>query len=101
MPGFLLHLGATVECAHRGQATPMESNPRVQVDGQPITTLTTGYTVAGCTNSSPCVTAQFVEAAGQVFANGVPVLLRNSLALCAPNSTPLTVRDTQDRVRGS
>lgn len=35
MPGFLLHLGATVLCSHAGQATPVAPNPRVLVSGQP------------------------------------------------------------------
>jgi hypothetical protein len=33
MPGFLLHVGATVLCAHGGQATPTAPNPRVMVSG--------------------------------------------------------------------
>ena len=36
MPGPLLHLGATVLCAHGGQATPSAPVPRVQVSGQPV-----------------------------------------------------------------
>jgi len=39
MPGFLLHLGATVMCAHGGQATPTAPFPRVLLSGQPVTTL--------------------------------------------------------------
>ena len=39
MPGFLLHVGATVLCAHGGQAQPTVPNPRVTVSGQPIVTL--------------------------------------------------------------
>ena len=35
MPGFLLHVGATVLCAHGGQAQPTVPNPRVIVMGQP------------------------------------------------------------------
>ena len=35
MPGRSLHLGATVLCAHGGQATPTAPNPRVLVSGQP------------------------------------------------------------------
>ena len=49
MPGFLLHVGATVMCAHGGQATPTVPNPRVTVMGQPTVTLTAPYVVAGCT----------------------------------------------------
>ena len=38
MPGFLLHVGATVLCAHAGQAQPTVPNPRVLVGGQPTVT---------------------------------------------------------------
>ncbi len=62
MPGFLLHSGATVLCAHAGQAQPTAPNPRVKVSGQPVVTQAAPYTVAGCPfNVSgapvPCVTA--------------------------------------------
>ena len=35
MPGFLVHVGATVLCSHGGQAQPTVPNPRVTVSGQP------------------------------------------------------------------
>jgi hypothetical protein len=35
MPGFLLHVGATVLCSHAGQAQPTVPNPRVTVTGMP------------------------------------------------------------------
>ena len=38
MPGFILHVGATVICAHAGQAQPTAPNPRVMVGGQPVVT---------------------------------------------------------------
>ena len=38
-PGPLLHLGATVLCAHGGQAQPTAPNPRVLVSGQPMVTM--------------------------------------------------------------
>jgi hypothetical protein len=106
MPGFLLHLGATVLCAHAGQATPTAPNPRVLVSGQPIVTLPTPYVVAGCTlppppaANGPCVTAQFVSAATRVTSNGQPVLLLDSQAICAPTGTPLLITVTQARVSG-
>jgi len=53
MPGFLLHVGATVMCAHGGQAQPTAPNPRVMVGGQPIVTQTTMYTIAGCLFAIP------------------------------------------------
>lgn len=105
MPGFLLHVGATVLCMHAGQAQPVVSNPRLRVSGQPIVTQTSTYTVAGCpfvvgTVPSPCLTAQWIMAATRVRAGGVPVLLQDSQALCAPNGTGLNIMVTQMRVRG-
>ena len=104
MPGFLLHLGATVQCAHAGQALPTAPNPRVTVAGQPTVTLTTPYVVAGCTlppvSGGPCVSAQFVTAATRVTSNGQPLLLIDSQAVCAPTGTPLLPLVTQTRVNG-
>lgn len=100
----LLHLGATVLCAHAGQAAPLSPNPRVLLSGQPVTQLTTPYSVAGCTlptsAGGPCVTAQFVTSATRILATGVPVLLQSSMSVCAPTGTPLTIVATQPRVTG-
>jgi uncharacterized Zn-binding protein involved in type VI secretion len=105
MPGFLLHVGATVMCAHAGQAQPTAANPRVKVGGQPIVTQPTIYTIAGCPYGTvggpmPCVTGQWVSAATRVRAGGQPVLLQDSQAVCVPNGTPLNIVVTQTRVRG-
>ncbi len=106
MPGPLLHLGATVMCAHAGQATPTSPNPRVLVSGQPTVTLTTLYSVAGCTlppppaGNGPCVTAQYVTSAVRVTSNGLPLLLIDSQAICAPTGMPLIASVTQTRVTG-
>lgn len=105
MPGFLLHVGATVMCAHAGQAQPTAPNPRVMVSGQPVVTQAAPYAIAGCPFSTlagpmPCVTAQWVSAAMRVRAGGQPVLLQDSQAICTPNGTPLNIVVTQVRVRG-
>ena len=105
MPGYLLHMGATVLCAHAGQAQPTSPNPRVKVGGQQVVTQAAPYTVAGCPFNvygapSPCVTAQWVTAALRVRAGGQPVLLQDSQAICAPNGTPLNIAMTQVRVKG-
>ena len=105
MPGFLLHLGAAVQCVHAGQAQPTVTNPRVMVSGQPIVTQPAPYIVAGCPFNisgapSPCITAQWVSAATRVTSNGMPVLLMDSQAVCAPNGTPLIIITTQTRVTG-
>ena len=106
MPGFVLHAGATVLCAHGGQALPTAPNPRVLVSGQPVTTQPAPYTVVGCPfvtppGNGPCVTAQWVVGATRVFAGGQPVLLQSSVAVCAPTGTPLNVIVTQTRVTGT
>jgi hypothetical protein len=103
MPGPILHLGATVICAHGGQALPIAPFARVLVGGQPVTTLSAPYTVAGCAfappgGNGPCVTAQFVTSATRVMAGGVPVLLQDSVSVCTPTGTPTTVVVVQPRV---
>jgi hypothetical protein len=105
MPGFLLHVGATVLCAHGGQAQPTVPNPRVTVSGQPIVTQAAPYAVAGCpfvppAGNGPCVTAQWVVGATRVLSNGQPVLVQSSQAVCAPTGTPLMIVLTQTRVSG-
>jgi hypothetical protein len=105
MPGFLLHVGATVQCAHAGQAQPTAPNPRVTVSGQPTVTMAAPYVIAGCPfnvsgSPVPCVTAQWVTAATRITSNGQPLLLLDSQAVCAPNGTPLLILATQVRVTG-
>jgi hypothetical protein len=107
MPGFLLHQGAVVTCAHGGQAQATAPNPRVRVGGQPVVTQATPHAVAGCPfvtpggTPQPCVTAQWLSAALRVRAGGQPVLLQDSQATCMPNGVPALVQTTQTRVRGS
>lgn len=103
MPGYFVHLGATVTCMHSGMAQPVVINPRVRVSGQPVALQTSAYAIAGCSLSAsgvPCVTAQWVSAALRVKANGVPVLLQDSQAICTPTGTGLLVQMTQVRVKG-
>jgi hypothetical protein len=105
MPGFLVHVGATVQCAHLGTAQPTTPNPRVLVSGQPTVTMPGPYTIAACPfnvsgSPSPCVTAQWTTAATRVFSNGQPLVLLDSQAICAPNGTPLVILATQVRVTG-
>jgi len=106
MPGFLLHVGAQVMCAHAGQAQPTVPNPRVTVNGMPTVAISSPYVVAGCAfppppaGNGPCVTAQFVTAATRVTSNGQPLLLLDSQAICAPTGTPLIIAVTQTRVTG-
>lgn len=106
MPGFLVHVGASVQCAHPpGKAQP--STPpttRVLVMGKQVVTQASPYVIAGCaltgSPNPPCATAQWTSAATKVFANGKPVLLFDSQATCTPTGTPLTVLVTQTCVSG-
>jgi hypothetical protein len=106
MPGFLLHVGATVICAHGGQAQPTVPNPRVTVMGMPTVAMTSPYVVAGCVlppptvANGPCVSAQFTTAALRVTSNGQPLLVMGSLAICVPTGTPLVTSVAQTRVTG-
>ncbi len=105
MPGPHLHLGATVLCAHAGQAQPTVPNPRVLVSGQPTVTLAAPYVVAGCAlpppAGGPCVTAMYVMGATRVLSNGQPLLLMDSIATCVPTGTPLMAVVTQMRAIGT
>jgi hypothetical protein len=106
MPGFLLHRGATVMCLHPpGQAQPLVTDLRVKVGGMPIVVQTAPYTIAACILPSsaggPCATALWITAATRVRASGVPVLLDDSRAVCAPTGTGLNVMVTQKRAKAT
>lgn len=105
MPGFILHMGATVICMHAGQAMPLVVNPRVMVSGQPVVTMASTYSVVGCaltgTPNPPCVTAQWVSSALRIVAGGMPVLLQDSQAVCVPTGTGLNILVTQIRAKGT
>lgn len=99
-------MGATVLCAHAGQAQPIAPNPRVLVSGQPVVTQPGPYVIAGCPfvppgGNGPCVTAQWIVGSLRVLVSGAPVLLQSSQAICAPTATPLTIVLTQTRVMGT
>jgi hypothetical protein len=93
MPGPILHIGATVTCAHGGQAIPTAPVPRVLVSGQPVATIAAPYAVAGCAfppaSGGPCVTGQWMVGAVRVLAMGQPVAIQTGVAVCAPTGTPL------------
>lgn len=106
MPGFILHEGALVQCAHGGMAVPTAPNPRVTVTGMPIITVGAPWTVAGCAfppppvANGPCVIAQWLPptASLRVKSMGMPVLVQSSQAICIPTGTPVIVGATQTRV---
>jgi uncharacterized Zn-binding protein involved in type VI secretion len=106
MPGYLLDLSATVQCMHAGTATPIQTSLHVKISGQAIVTLTSSYTVAGCSLTPPppkpfCATAQFTSGATKLKSDGVPVLLKDSQAVCATTGTGVQIASTQTKVKGT
>jgi len=106
MPGPILHLGATLTCAHGGQATPTTPVPRVLVSGQPVVTVAGPWVIAGCGfvppgGNGPCVTGTFITLATRVLANGMPVVLMDGGTICAPTGTPMIPVQAQTRVIGT
>lgn len=109
MPGFLVHVGATLMCPHGGMVQAIPSSPRVLVGGQPVVTAGDTFVVAGCPLNvagapHPCLTVQWLVPATRVLAGGKPVILQSSTGLCqagdqAPQGPPLVV-STQPRVGG-
>ncbi|MBN9559411.1 MAG: hypothetical protein J0H14_01620 [Alphaproteobacteria bacterium] len=102
MPGFLLQVGATVICAHGGQAQPTVPNPRVLLSGAPSVQMTAPWLVAGCPFAPvaplPCVTGQWLVGTTRVTSNGQPLLVQSSQAICAPTGAPLLPLVMQTRV---
>jgi hypothetical protein len=97
----MLHLGATVLCAHGGQATPTAPVPRVTVSGQPVVTIATQYVVAACgltgTPTPPCLTGQWLVGATRVFAGGAPVAVQSGSSITTPTGTPMLPLGVQPR----
>lgn len=90
MPGFLLHVNAAVQCTHAAPATVVPSQPRVVVSGQPIATMASQITVAGCPftvmpgpKPQPCVLIKWLMPSTRFLVGGQPAML-----LPAPGSGP-------------
>lgn len=106
---FLLHQGAQVMCTHGGQANPAVASTRVKLGGQPATTQSHSYTIAGCLFSTPesgpkpCTSVQWTTPATRVRIEGAPALLSSSQGLTigplGTQGTPMAVMQ-QTRVRG-
>ena len=84
MPGFLLHVNAVMQCTHAAPATIAPSQPRVLVSGQPVATMASVISVAGClfqipfgvgTKPQPCVLVKWVMPSTRFLIMGVPVAL--------------------------
>ncbi|MBM4796781.1 hypothetical protein HXP44_33350 [Streptomyces sioyaensis] len=116
MPGLLLHYGATMMCAHPpGNVTiPAPSQQRVLVGSLPVATASDTFLVAGCSfpatslGAPPCTSVTWLQTAGRVFVQGVPVLLQPTpapslapaLGVGTPPPNPPMVMALQYRVSG-
>lgn len=102
MPGFLIQQGATVMCAHGGQAMPTVPSQAVALDGMPASAIPYPWTVVGCPGVGPpvppCVTAQWAVGTTRVTSYGQPLVIMGGTAVCAPAGTPLLPIVTQVRV---
>jgi hypothetical protein len=85
MPGFLLHVGATVQCFHMAPVATTPTQPRVLVSGQPVATSANLLTAVGCPfqvptpvgpKPQPCVRVQWTMLSTRVLVNGQPVMLQ-------------------------
>jgi hypothetical protein len=107
MPGYVLHVGAAVECAHKtpSMATPLAANLRVRVSGQATILKNAPYAVANCPfnpgTPSPCLTATWTTAADKVTSMGQPLVLTDSQSLTEPNAVFLDTTRSQTRVKAS
>jgi len=80
MPGFLLHVGAVMQCFHAAPATIAPSQPRVVVSAQPIATMASVIAVAGCPfvvgpKPQPCVLVKWAMPSTRFLVAGQPVAL--------------------------
>ena len=103
--GHLVQQGATVICAHAGQAQPAAPSPRVRLGGQPAVSLPTPWTLSGCSlppnAGGPCATAQWTAGTVRVTSMQQPLVLDSGSASCVPTGVPLTVTVAQVRVSAS
>ncbi len=99
---FLIQVGATVMCAHGGQATPLVPNPRVLLNGQPSLLISGQWVVAGCPlvppPLPPCVTGQWLVGTVRVTSNGQPLVSQSGSGITLPNGTPMIPAVVQPRV---
>ena len=87
MPGFMLHVGAVMQCTHMAPASTALTQPRVLVSSQPVAVSSNVILVAGCLfqiptpagpKPQPCVKVQWGMLSTRVLVMGQPVLLQPS-----------------------
>jgi hypothetical protein len=103
--GLLVQQGATVMCAHGGQAQPTTPAPRVKLSGQPAIAVPAPWTVGACPfppqSGGPCATATWTAGTVRVKSMGQPLVIQGGTAQCVPTGVPLNVVNTQVRVKAT
>ena len=109
MAGMLLHVGASILCAHGGQAQVAPGAPRVRLGGQPAASMADLYPVAACPLNvsgapQPCLKIDWITPAARVRIGGQPAVLSVStgFGVGAPQAPqgPASVVASQTRARG-
>ena len=103
MPGFLIQQGATVMCAHGGQAHGDGAEPgrhaRRHAHRHRSPPRGPSPAAPACPPPvPPCVTAQWITGTTRVTSYGQPLVIQGGEATCAPAGTPLLPVVTQIRV---
>jgi uncharacterized Zn-binding protein involved in type VI secretion len=104
MPGFLVQLGAQIQCPHGGRVQIVPAGGMVMSSNMPVVTLGDVYTVVGCPQQPPlgppCTTVTWSVGAARVKIGGRPALVQSAVGQCVPNGVPPIIAQTQTRVRG-
>ena len=110
MPGYLLHVGATLQCPHQAPVS-IVSSQTVKVGGQVAVVLNDTFTIAGCPftvpgpKPQPCTTVLWLAGAQRVTIKGQPALLQDSQGLCQSADQipagPPVVQQTQQQTKGA
>jgi len=109
MPGYLLHVGAIVQCPHQIPVT-ISSSQTLKVGGQVAAVMNDTFTIAGCPfmvgpKPQPCVKVQWLVAAARVTIKGQPALLVDSQGLCQSADQipagPPSIQQTQQQTKGA
>lgn len=110
MPGYLLHVGATVQCPHGGTVTAIPSSVRVKVGGRPVVATSDTFLVAGCPvpltqSTQPCFKVEWMVGASRVRVGGKPALVQGAVGLvqtaAGVATGPPNVISTQTRARAT
>jgi hypothetical protein len=84
-----MHVNVGIQCPHGGLGVVAPSQPRVLVSGQPVATMASVITVAGCVftvpgpKPQPCVLIKWLMPAARVMVGGQPAAV-----LPAPGAGP-------------